>query len=357
MAFNIYDTHTLLMAVESLSPVSSFLRDRYFPTNDATDVFSTTDVLIEYKDGSKKLAPFVAPRKGGVAVLRKGYSVNRYEPPRIAPKRSLSIDDLTQKGFGEALFSKLTPAERQTAYMLKDFDEMSEMITRREEAMAAETLLTNGCVMKHIADDTGAGEEKEVRFYDGASNPAQYTPSTDWDKTGANILGDIFAVAELLSAKGLPATDLIVSPDVGDAILHNEEILKLLDNRNVNVGGIDPQQLPAGITKIARLNAKGHVVDVLQYTASYTDDNDVDKQYIPAGKAILTAPGCGRTLYGAVTQLEQSDGLFHTYTGKRIPKYTSDAPSNLREIYLTGKPLIVPNHKNSWYVINAINGD
>ena len=51
MAFNIYDTHTLLMAVESLSPVSSFLRDRYFPTNEATDVFSTTDVLVEYKDG------------------------------------------------------------------------------------------------------------------------------------------------------------------------------------------------------------------------------------------------------------------------------------------------------------------
>ena len=46
MAFNIYDTHTLLMAVESLSPVSSFLRDRYFPTNEATDVFSTTDVLV-----------------------------------------------------------------------------------------------------------------------------------------------------------------------------------------------------------------------------------------------------------------------------------------------------------------------
>ena len=89
MAFNIYDTHTLLMAVESLSPVSSFLRDRYFPTNEATDVFSTTDVLVEYKDGNKKLAPFVAPRKGGVTILRKGYTVDRYTPPRIAPKRAL----------------------------------------------------------------------------------------------------------------------------------------------------------------------------------------------------------------------------------------------------------------------------
>ena len=355
MAFNIYDTHTLLMAVESLSPVSSFLRDRYFPTNEATDVFSTTDVLVEYKGGNKKLAPFVAPRKGGVTILRKGYTVDRYTPPRIAPKRALTIDDLTRKGFGEALFSKLTPAERQTALLLKDFDEMGESITRREEAMAAETLLTNGCVMKHIADDASEGEDMSIQFYKGSSNPAVYTPTTDWDKTGADILGDIFAVAEMLAAKGLPASDLLVSPDVGDAILHDETILKLLDNRNVNVGGIDPQQLPAGVTKIARLNAKGHVVDVLQYSASYTDDEDKDCHFIPSGKAILTAPGCGRTLYGAVSQLEQSDGVFHTYAGRRIPKYYSDVPSNTREVYLTSRPLIIPNHKNSWYVINAIN--
>lgn len=355
MAFNLYDTHTLLMAVETLSPVRSFLRDRYFPTNDATDVFATADVLVEYKDGSKKLAPFVAPRKGGVTILRKGYKVDRYEPPRIAPKRALTLDDLEKKGFGEALFSKLTPAERQTALMLKDFDELSDMVARREEAMAAETLLTNGCVMKHIADDVDSGDDMDIRFYTGSSNPAQYTPGTDWDKPGADILGDLFAVAEFLSAKGLPATDLIVSPDVGSAILHNEEILKLLDNRNVNVGGIDPQTLPAGVTKIARLNAQGHVIDVLQYTASYTDDEDKDRKFIPSGKAVLTAPGCGRTLYGAVSQLEQADGAFHTYAAKRVPKYYSDVPSNTREIYLTSRPLIIPNHKDSWYVINAIN--
>ena len=47
MPFNFYDTHTLLMAVEQLTPPSSFLRDRYFPTNNATDLFATTDVLVE----------------------------------------------------------------------------------------------------------------------------------------------------------------------------------------------------------------------------------------------------------------------------------------------------------------------
>ena len=352
---DIFSTHTMLAAVQEINPLHTFLRDRYFPTNDSTDLFATEDVLVEYRDGSKKLAPFVAPRKGGVTVLREGYRMDRYTPPYIAPKRPMTADDLKKKGFGEALFANLTPEQRQGALMMKDFEEMDAMIARREEAMAAETLLSNGCIMKHIADDKAEGEEMSIQFYDGDSNPAQFTPEVDWDEAGADIVKDIYAVCELLAAKGIAHTDLIVAPDVGSAILSNEAILKMLDNRNVNIGGVDPAILPDGVTKIARLNCMGHVVDVLQYSESYTDDEGKNKPYITAGKAIVTAPGCGRTLYGAVTQVEQADGQFHTYPAKRVPKYFSDAQSNTRELYLTSCPLCIPNNKNAWYVINAIN--
>ena len=46
MPFNFYDTHTLLMAVQQLTPAATFLRDRYFPPNDASDIFATDDVLV-----------------------------------------------------------------------------------------------------------------------------------------------------------------------------------------------------------------------------------------------------------------------------------------------------------------------
>lgn len=88
MPFNFYDTHTLLMAVQQLTPAATFLRDRYFPTNDASDIFATDDVLVEFRDGSKKLAPFVAPRKGGVTVLRAGYNMERYAESERSGRRS-----------------------------------------------------------------------------------------------------------------------------------------------------------------------------------------------------------------------------------------------------------------------------
>lgn len=352
---DIFKTHTMLAAIQELNPLHTFLRDRYFPTQDSTDIFSTDDVLVEYRDGSRKLAPFVAPRKGGVAVLRKGYNVQRYTPPYIAPKRSLTIDDLNKRGFGEAFLSKLTPEQRQGALLLKDIEDLDEMIIRREEKMASETLLTNGCIMKHITDDPAKFDEQEIHFYDGETNPAQYTPSKDWNAADASIIDDIYTVCEEQAKRGLAATDLLVAPDVGAAIFNNEALLKMLDIRNLQIGGVDPATLPEGVTKLGRLNCRGHVVDVLQYSNTYTDDDDTEKQFIPAGKAIIAAPGCGRTIYGAVTQVEQSDGQFHTYTGKRVPKYVSDATSNVRELYLTSCPLCIPNHKNAWRVINAIN--
>lgn len=63
MPFNFYETHTLLMAVQQLTPATTFLRDRYFPTNDASDVFATDDVLVEYRDGSKSWRPSSLPAR------------------------------------------------------------------------------------------------------------------------------------------------------------------------------------------------------------------------------------------------------------------------------------------------------
>lgn len=354
MPFNFYETHTLLMAVERLTPANSFLRDRYFPTNAASDVFATDDVLVEYKDGSKKLAPFVAPRKGGVTILRNGYHMERYTPPFVAPKRALSYDDLSKRGFGEALYSKLTPAQRQQTLILKDADELGEFITRREELMAAETMLTNGCVMKHIADDATKEDDMHIRFYEGDSNPAEYHTAAKWNEAGAHIMDDLKAMIRLLTSKGLRASELVCSPDVADAIIKNEEIQKFLDNRRYELGSVEPETLAPGAAIVAKLNVGGRVISIISYDETYTDDNGNDVQYIPEGKCILTAPACGRTLYGAVTQVEQADGEFHTYAGKRVPKYLSSAEGNTRSLTISSRPLLIPNHKNPFIVADVL---
>ena len=357
MAFNFYDTHTLLMAVQELDRPASFLRDRYFGTNAATDIFSTEDVLVEVKDGSKRLAPFVAPRKGGVTLLRNGYTMTRYTPPYIAPRRMMTYDDLKKRGFGEALLSTLTPEERQRTLALSDADELSNAISRREEAMASEVMLTNGCIMKHIADDADESDDMEVRYYTEGTNPAKYTTAVKWDQPTAKILADLEAMVRMLTRRGLPAVDLVCSPDVADAIIHNTEIKELLNNRRYELGGVEPSQLTASAAIIARLNVLGRLINIISYDETYTDDAGKDQLYIPSGKCVLTAPGAGRTVYGAVTQVEQSDGEYHTYAGMRVPKYLSNADNNTRTLTISSRPLLMPNNKNPFITADVLTGD
>lgn len=347
-------TLTLLAAIEKTNPVTTFLRDRYFPSNANVDVFNTDEVLVEYKDGNKKIAPFVSPRKNGRVIMRDGYAIESYAPANIAPKRALYIDDITKKGFGEALFSNLTPEQRQGALIMKDIKDMTEMIKRREEAMAAETMISNGCVMKHYADKGDEYEEKEIHFYSGEVNPAVYTPSMDWSNSQADILGDMYQMAYFLMKDGNAATEILVGSNVVDAILNNDAIYKQLDNKRFEVGMVAPVELPNGVTRIAQLLVKGHPIDVITYPATYENEDGEDTPFIPKNKVIMSAPGAGHTSYGAVTQLEQSDGQMHTYPGMLVPHYVADANNNSRSITLTSRPLLMPKTKNPWISADVI---
>ena len=351
MAFDYQNTHTLLMSVRQMLPVRRFLLDRYFPTNDTTDVFATNDVLVEYKKGNKVAAPFVAPRKGGITIMRDGSTMKRFTPARIAPKRTLTADELEKRGFGEALYTNLRPDQRQGIIMMADMDEMRNMIIRRMEAMASDVIFTGGCIMNEYTDDLGHYEEREVRYYEGEKNPAVYTPEADWntsEASGRQLLNDIAAMISILAARGLGATDVLVAPDVADIFLGNEWILRLLDNRNYQIGGVNPEELPSGVAKIARLNIKGRMMDILSYEETYTELDGREKPYIPAGTIAVGAPAAGRMLHGAITQIEQADGVFHTYTGQYVPKYISDAINDVREVRLSSAPLPMPNNEGAF---------
>ena len=151
----IYRTVTMIGAIQAMPTHRTFLRDRYFPCAPATDIFPTEEVLVEYRDGNKKIAPVVAPRKGGVTVLRDGYTTQRYTPPFVAPQRTLTIDDLNKKGFGENLYSQITPQQREAQVLGQDLSELSIMIDGREEYMAAAGMIGNGFVLTQYIDEYG----------------------------------------------------------------------------------------------------------------------------------------------------------------------------------------------------------
>lgn len=343
-----YQTVTMLKAAELLPKRATFLRDRYFPT-EAGDIFPTTKVMIDYRNGNKKIAPIVAPRKGGITVLRDGYRTSEYEPPMAAPERPLTIDDLNKRGFGENLYSQFTPEQRAGQILARDLMELSEMIDGREEEMCAQAMLTNCVTLKQYVDKYGGDYlPYDVCFYEGNSDPSLYTPSGYWSNAQYDIYGDLAAMTKTLIQRGLPVEDLVMADDVAQYVINNDSIQKMLDNRRINIGEITPIELPNGASRLGVINVAGKNINLISYGENYENENGQNAQFIPAGNVILTAPGAGHMLYGAVTQLEQGDGEYHTYAASRVPKHTADDKNDVRMLRVAAKPLPVPKNLAPW---------
>jgi hypothetical protein len=344
----IYETPTMLAALSQKPPIVTFLRDRYFPT-DATSIFGADDVLLDIKKGGAKLAPVVIPHKDGITVERDAYRTERVTPAFVAPKRNLTADDLKKRQFGEALFIGATPEQRSANFLASDLAELDEMITRREEYIASRAILGNGYTLVQYADEYGKkGEDYDIRFYEEDDNPATYTPADLWNTDEADILKDITAMVRKLTAQGLPAVDLIGAPDAIDALLSNEPLLRLLDNRNVNVGELSPTLAAPGVSNYGHLAGGGSILNLFSYEGQYQDDTDGEiKSLFPTGYIAITAPGAGRAYYGAITQMEPDEEL-HTFAGTRIPKYVANRGTDSRELRLASRPLFAPAAINPW---------
>ena len=350
MAIDIYQTQTIIAAMELMPKRPTFLRDRYFKTSDE-DMFVTEDVLVEYKDEkSRKMAPVVIPKKGGIAVPRDGYRTERLTPPYVAPERTLTVDDLKKKQFGETLFSQQTPAAREGQILKTDLNDLNGMIDTTEECMASQTLFENGYSFRQYADKYGSGEyeEYEIHFYDGEQNTAVYTPAVPWSRTNNAIINDLYIIAKLLKNRGLRASEVIFGDEVADVIINNEYIQKLLDNRRLNLMDINPQPLPDGATSYGKINCMGIMLELICYSEEYVDITDGrTKTFVPSGKIAVTAPEMGRCMYGAITQMEESDRQFHTYANRRVPHVTYNTHDSVRTLAQQARPLMVPKVKDS----------
>ena len=135
----IYTPRTLGKLITRMPPVHTFFRDTLFKNR---RTFPTKSVDVDFKKGSRALAPFVHPKVGGKVVPNSGYQTKTYTPVLLAPDKITTVDDLLNRSAGENPYSGRTPAERAVEKLADDLRELNEMIVRREEWMAATAIFT-----------------------------------------------------------------------------------------------------------------------------------------------------------------------------------------------------------------------
>lgn len=333
MAINIFDTRSMLAALDVAKPAQTFLRDRYFGN---VQTFDTAKVDIDIRIGKRRMAPFVHPKIGGKTVDTNGYRTESYEPPEVSPDTVTTAEDMLKRGMGETIYGASDPNMRAARKLGEDLQELDDMIRRREEWMCSQILFTGK------VDVVGDGYDDTIQFWPGtAEDPYIALGAGDrWNEATADIFGDLRTGRRtVMQGSGVTPVDCLMGQDAASAMLDNDKVLKKLDLRRIDMGIIDPQNLPNGVTYLGYLKDPG--IDLWTYDEWYLDDDGDEQPMVPADSVLLGSPNVRTSmLYGAVTLMKGENEPPEFYAMPRVPdSWTQRKNPAGRIVQIKSKPL------------------
>lgn len=326
---DIFDTRTMLEAVEQMHTPTTFLLNTFFADS---DTFPTKTVDVDIVKGGRKLAPFVSPRVEGKVVTRDGFESKNIAPAYIKPKMVTTAEQLLNRSPGSNPYATQTPGERAAIQLGKDLSALNDQITRREEWMAAKALTTGQVPV------VGAGVDMLVDFAMSDSHKIT-TLVNKWGTADADPIGNLRTWARLvLRDSGRRPTHVVLSGSAQDAFMKDEAVHKLLNTRRIDMGMINPTNMPDGVVYLGYLNDPG--LDLYAYVGTYLNDDEEAEleDMIPDGQIIMGSNQAqNKRLYGAIQDVQAIEtGMVEA---ARFPKtWTVEDPS-ARLLMLQSAPL------------------
>lgn len=336
---DIFDTRTMLDAVDQMKRPGRFLRDMFFP---GFRQFDTEAVDVDIVKGKRRLAPFVSPLAEGKVVERLGFSTSTIKPGYIKPKMPTTAADLLKRQPGEVLYSGgMTVEQRAQTQLGKDLAELMDQIDRREEWMAAQALNAGAIVMK-IKGET-ADKSVTLDFAMDATHKVTLSGTDLWsDTTNSDPIADLTTWAQRCRKdSGISPTTVVMGSDACAAFIKHPAVQKVMDMRAVDMGQINPQQLPDGVSYVGRVKAPGLFVDVYSYDEWYIDeDTATEGPMVPANKVWMGSTRTANAKLNAVIQdVEAIEGGVAAAV-RRFPKSWVTKDPSVRWLMVQSAPLV-----------------
>ena len=343
---DIFDTRTMLEAIEQMKRPGRFLRDTFFP---GFRQFDTATVDVDIVKGKRRLAPYVNPLAEGKVVERRGFTTNTLKPGYIKPKMATTAGDLLKRQPGEVLYQGGLGIEGRAAQQLgNDLAELLDMIDRREEWNAAQALNTGAVAMTLIGES--GDQEVSIDFQMAATHKVTLAGPDLWSDAGSDPIGDLSAWSRLCRQdSGLTPTDVVMGVDACQAFLNHADVQKKLDMRQVDMGAIKPELLEDGVTYIGRLKAPGLQIDVWTYDEWYYDEaTQTEISMVPADKVWIGSRRAQNSkLYAVIQDMEAIEGGIAAAV-QRFPKSWVTKDPSARWLMIQSAPLMALNQPDAF---------
>jgi hypothetical protein len=344
---SIYDPRTMGKLVERMPKVQTFIKSTFFRN---VETFDTQKIDVDFKKGNRQLAPFVHKKIGGVTIDNEGYETNTYEPPLVAPNKITTVDDILKRTPGESLYGGKSPNQRAVEKMQRDFTELDEMITRREEWMCCQALFTGKIP---ILDKDGKELQAEIDFQ--FTNKVTLSGANAWNKKTGGKIKQLKEWRKQVQKTGFVNCNICIMGDEAlEAFIMDGEVQKLLDVERYDLAVIKPRELPNGVTYIGTIQGEG--MDIYSYNEWFLDnwtnkDKPENKPLVPTNAVALLSTEANYSMYyGGVGVVDESGKTIAVVEGSRIPEQWVERRPPRRFLQLNSAPLCVPHEVDSWYV-------
>lgn len=342
MSIDIFETRTMLAALEQLLPVKTFFLDRFFGN---TKISLTKTVELDIQKGTRRMAPFVSPNLQGKVVNRDGFSMVELTPPYVKPKMVTTVADIQKRSFGQNLYLSggKTGAQLASEQLGKDLATLDEMITRREEWMAAMALQNGKVTIK------GDGFDGEIDFLYQADHLVTLTGSDLWTDTAAsNPIKDLETGATVvMKSSGLTVDTIVMGSEAAEAFINHPDVQKKLNLLKLDIARVAPTKIVPGARYIGTVNS---VADIWVYHEWYYDfETKTDKPMMDPKKVFMGSSSARCTKhYGLIQDLECSAAV------ARFPKTWIEKDPSAQMLLLQSAPLPAIEQPDGFFVLKVI---
>jgi hypothetical protein len=288
----------------------------------------------------------------GAVTLVEDKFVNKEIPfPVYALDSPVSISQLMKRQPGETglVKEKVNWLGRLARILVPKFAKMTAMIRRSIELNAAQVLQTGTIT---LTDENGT----PAYILDLKAKATHFpTATTPWGTPGADPMGDIDALADVVRDDGqCDIVTLIFGKTAWEGFIQDGWVQENIKQDNLNLGALDPQILDKGAKRMGFIHSGSNRYDLYVYSGRYNpfkstqvvkylDDkkviflpltSDLDfRRYFGAVPTIIANP-ISEQLFGGMVQVEgEYDFRPRIYPDERLETWTGEIKS---------RPLLLP---------------
>lgn len=338
------DPRTQLSPVLTVRPMSTFFRDHFMGGED--EYFPTENVEWDKVIEGAPLARFVGDDLYVEASERAPFTTDEIKTPNMQEKRVIGAKDINKRRPGENIYSPKTDTQRQAELYADDLKFCLNSIDNRIEVMCAQFITTG------VVPIVGTGVNRKIDYM--IPNRTVLTGGDRWGQTGVSIIDSMRKIVDAMGHLGYTIDEVIMSPEVWQAVYMNKTIQKLLDIRRYEFGTFKPE----AISKYGAARPVGMLTD--PHVTLYTQNSEYGprsnrQRHLPAGMVLFESSDARKNSlgYGAHTYMDEAKE-WQTVSGRYIQQLFKERRPPKEELLVLSRACPIPYNVESWAVLQAL---